>query len=138
MSTLATLKSLRNKPHLYLGNRLIIHDYEMDEENMYLKVDRNGQRTELMIPNTEAKTFFDDLLPVEEGRPVNQQVTIYSNQQNQLATLRQKLMELNDKLSGPDGEKYIKQAKAINNNINTLLNSVKLELMVQRELTKNQ
>jgi len=52
--------------------------------------------------------------------------------------MRKQLMELNTKLMGPDAEKYIKQAKAVNNNINTLINSLKLEFQVAKEMKRNQ
>lgn len=141
MSPLTKLKQLVGKPHLYKQEPLTITDYEMDTEAIYLQVKRNGKSTELMVSNTDTKKFFEDLLPIDQSSSLQsdrQEISIYQSQQKSLGELRTQLMQLNTKLSGDDGNKYIQQAKAINNNINTLINSLKLELMVAKEIKKNQ
>lgn len=140
MNHLQKLKKLQNKPHLYLGKELVIKDYQLDEENLDLSVTVDGARSEMNMPISDAGDFFDKLLPMENQKGVTQSradVQVFNSQQNSLATMRKQLMELNEKLSGPDGEKYIKQAKALNNNINTLINSLKLEFQIAKEVRRN-
>jgi hypothetical protein len=134
MNHLTQLKQLKGKPHLYKSDTLVINDYELDEEGIHLQVTRNNKTTEMLVPVDDVKTFFTDLLPVEDESAI----TVYTDQQSTLTQLRKQLMEVNTKLNGPEGEKFIKQAKAINNNINTLLNSLKLELAVVKEMKRNQ
>lgn len=137
MNHLAKLKTLRGKQHIYKQATVVIDDYEIDEEGLHLKATRDGKPTELMVPGSDVEQFFKDLLPVEAPASVDD-VVLYKSQQESLGSMRAQLMELNTKLSGPDGEKYIKQAKAVSNNINTILNSLKLEFQITKEMKKQQ
>ena len=137
MNHLKKLKELKGKPHLYNGETLVIHDYELDEENLDLKITVNGTDRKMNMPIAEAHTFFGNLLPVAE--PANAtSLDIYKSQQASLATMRSQLMELNNKLMKDESGQYIKQAKALNNNVNTIINSLKLEFQVAKELRRNQ
>ena len=135
MNHLKKLKSIVGKDFLHDSKPLVITDYEVDEEGLHLKVTKDGNATEMLVPIDDAHDFFSKLLPVEGPvRPL----ALYESQQQSLSSMRKQLMELNTKLMGPDADKYIKQAKAVNNNINTLINSLKLEFQVAKEMKRNQ
>lgn len=136
MNHLKKLKQIVGKSHLHDQKQIVITDYEVDEEGLHLQVTKEGKPTEMLVPIRDAHDFFDKLLPVDGSS--SSSLTMYESQQQSLSAMRKQLMELNTKLMGPDAEKYIKQAKAVNNNINTLINSLKLEFQVAKEMKRNQ
>jgi hypothetical protein len=132
MNHLKKLKSITGKEFIHNQKHLTIDDYELDEEGIHLQVTIDNAQSKMLIPSSDAHQFFNSLLPVENDQTVN----LYQSQQQSLTAMRTQLMELNTKLMGPDSEQYIKQAKAVNNNINTLINSLKLEFQVAKEIRR--
>jgi hypothetical protein len=137
MNHLKKLKAITGKEFLYDNKHTVINDYEIDEEGLHLKVTVTGKDTEMLVPISDAYTFFNNLLPVDSSNSPEE--VGFVSQQSSLVQMRQQLIQINSKLMSDSANvDYIRKAKAINNNINTLINSLKLEFMVAKEIRRNQ
>ena len=61
---------------------------------------------------------------------------VFHSQQHQLGKMREHLMKINEELMLDSSKEKLARAKALNNNINTLINSLKLEFQVTKEIRK--
>jgi hypothetical protein len=137
MNHLKKLKEITGKEFLYDSKHTVINDYEIDEEGLHLKVSILGKDTVMLVPISDAYKFFSMLLPVDSSNSPEE--VGFVSQQHSLVQMRSQLIEINSKLMSDTANlDYIRKAKAINNNINTLINSLKLEFQVAKEIRRNQ
>lgn len=111
------------KSFIYNQNNITLDDYEVDEDGVHVVA--SGKK--LFLPTGELDNFIKKCLPVENA------VEVFSSQEiNIMSTLQQTLLANIEKLKTDPG--YVKQATAINNQINTIINMTALQLKVRTKL----
>lgn len=121
MKALRKLTNMLGKQWIYHGKNVTLKDVELTDTGITIETDGK----EIKLTSTEIPGFIEECLPVDQKG-----IVVMSQQQNNhLSSLKDILMDNIKKCQENPG--YIKQATVINNNVNTLINMVSLELKVR-------
>ena len=131
MKAIAQLKDMVGKTWLYKTNQVRILSFRHKEESITIVTDKDWVETTVY---GLAELLKDFLEVSQEDSPAleNTSLQVIANTRNGLSELRSVLMDNIKTLQG--NKEFIPQAKAINNNINTMINMVKLEFQITKEM----
>lgn len=122
MKALRKLTAMLGKQWIYHGKNVTLKDVDITDTGITIETDGK----EIKLKSSEIGAFIDECLPVEQKG-----LTLITPQQtNHLTALKDILMDNITKCQKDPA--YIKQATVINNNVNTLINMVSLELKVRK------
>lgn len=144
MKPLDKLAAMVGKQWMYKTNNVKIISYKQDGEKVYIVTDKDWI-TVTVDDLPKVIELFLEVEQDEENRRQNndakQQIIndnvalqVVENTRSGVEELRKVLMDNIKKIQ--KDKNYIPQAKAINNNINTMINMVKLEFIVTKELKR--
>lgn len=128
------LDSLIGETFMYNTRMITFKGYILKNEVAILKTNQG----DIELHPDKLQAFLDDLLPVEDGSTeiakINATQVAMQDQQVSLSSIRQKLMASWEKVESDPA--YVNQAKSIANHANTIINSMKLEFQVLKEMKK--
>lgn len=128
MNTLEKLNDMVGNTYMYKTKNITIRGYFLpNDEAVSIKTDVKNY----IIPLSNLPGFIGECLEVEVE---SERVSLVPAQKNEVSNMKNILLDNIKKIQ--EDKAYINQAKAINNNINTLLNMVKLEIQISREMNK--
>lgn len=122
----STLQGMLNKNYYYGTHAHCITKYECDDdkERVYIYTDRKGvdpfNRT-----YGDLKIFLKEWKPINDLVPATQEMAPVNNTIKQLQEI---LLENIEKVR--TDANYIPQAKSINNNVNSIINLAKIQVMM--------
>ncbi|WP_020531433.1 hypothetical protein [Flexithrix dorotheae] len=135
-----TLLSYMNKEWLYGAKNYVFDRFRISDDDEMVFIVTNHKTFE--IPADKIDTFLDSLLPVggedkqeklaeikEEIKPVRVTIQQPNSIMGDLKTIL-----LEDIKKVREDSNYIPQAKAVTNNVNTIINALKVELEYAKEV----
>jgi len=136
---------MAGKDWLYRKRNIkIIGAMAIDEKLVVKVMDFEEGELDINLEAEDTDSFTKECLPVDmtpteihKNRERNQAtaVAIINNTHLDIVDLRQTVMETINKIKKDPA--YIPQAKAINNNVNTIVNMTKLEFQIAKEMKKS-
>lgn len=136
---LSRLSKMVGQTYLYNTNSVKILSYKQKEDHVTIVTDKDW----IEVPLFKLPALLEEFLEVEQedeepqhlpSPSRNSSLQVTQNARQNLSSLKDVLLDNITKVQ--KDKEYINQAKAINNNINTLMNMYKLELELTREIRK--
>lgn len=131
MKAIEQLKAMTGKSWMYKTRMVKILSHQQKGEAVVIVTDKDWIETDTI----NLTTMLGEFLAVEQGDDPaleNTSLQVIQNTRSGLSELRSVLMDNIKTLQG--NKEFIPQAKAINNNINTMINMVKLEFQITKEM----
>jgi hypothetical protein len=123
MTTLRKLNAMLGKEFIYKQKNILVRDFEVAEEGVLIFTNDDA----IQLKPGELGVFIESCLPVDQKGGL---VVFTQEDKGTLGQLKDILMD-NIKQT-QNNPAYVKQATVINNNVNTLINMLSLELKVRK------
>ena len=117
------LQSMVNKSWMYHTRHLKLLSFKITEDNVTLVTDK----TWIEVPLKKINATLAEFLPVDEERHSELSVVLFKG--NGKASLKDLIYENIDKIK--ENPEYIKSAKALNEQVKTVIEMAKLELQIK-------
>lgn len=131
MKAIEQLKAMTGKSWMYKTRMVKILSHQQKGEAVVIVTDKDWIESDTV----NLTTLLGEFLAVEQDDDPaleNTSLQVIQNTRSGLSELRTVLMDNIKTLQG--NKDFIPQAKAINNNINTMINMVKLEFQIIKEM----
>jgi hypothetical protein len=127
------LEAMVGSSYMYMGRHLKVRGYAL-ESNRIKILTAKGNPVVIKLSNLDDD--LDEFMPAESESNGAESMTLYKAQTTNMASIEQIVMANIEKVQ--NDREYLAQAKAVNENVNTLLKMNQQKIDLFREVRKTQ